>query len=148
MRLIVTGLEFEEHRALPGWHIARQSTTSSSIFLVRRAISRIDRIRLLSAICAIITNGAVIRLMQIWRQDSLLHLRMKRKLCATGVELLSETLSRGYEHGSAIVMSTLPFDEWTRIADHVGHRDERKLPARLRLGLFSVLQELTARSRR
>ena len=36
-------------------------------------------------------------------------------LSPNGAELLFEVFSRGYERGSVIVTSNLPFDEWTSV---------------------------------
>ena len=36
-------------------------------------------------------------------------------LSPTGAELLFEVFSQRYEHGSTIVTSNLPFDEWTSV---------------------------------
>jgi DNA replication protein DnaC len=36
-------------------------------------------------------------------------------LSSTGAELVFEVFSQRYEHGSVIVTSNLPFDEWTSV---------------------------------
>jgi DNA replication protein DnaC len=36
-------------------------------------------------------------------------------LSQTGAELQFEVFSQSYEHGSVIVISNLPFNQWTRV---------------------------------
>ena len=36
-------------------------------------------------------------------------------LSKTGAELLFELISQRYEHGSTLITSNLPFDEWTEV---------------------------------
>ena len=60
------------------------------------------------------------RLLNLQRQPSRLNLLIIDELglvplSRTGAELLFEVFSQGYERGSILVTTNLPFDEWTEV---------------------------------